>query len=72
MTKLEYLRKQQGLTQTKLAELIGINKVTLNLIEKKKLKAYPKVIKSVSEFFGKSPEELFEADGEPKDLIINM
>lgn len=72
LTKLEYLRRQRKLTQKKLSELVGINNVTYNSIERKKLKAYPKVMQALANFFNKPVEELFDEDGEPLDVEIKL
>ena len=55
-------RQELGLSQTKLACLIGMAESTLSNLELGKWKSWPKVRKDLSKTLGKPVQELFPDD----------
>ncbi|ADQ05194.1 helix-turn-helix domain protein [Caldicellulosiruptor owensensis OL] len=68
MTKLEFLRRQRGLTQTKLGFAIGVNPNLLSQIERGWRKPYPKLLQGLANYFGVPVEELANPDGTLKEV----
>ncbi len=57
--KIRELRKQRGLTQEELAEIIGISRQAINAIEKEKFDPSLPTAFKMAELFKTSIEELF-------------
>ncbi len=57
-------RQELGLSQSKLARLVGMAESTLSNIELGKWKPYPKAQKDIARTLGKSIEELFPENTE--------
>ncbi|ADQ45665.1 helix-turn-helix domain protein [Caldicellulosiruptor kronotskyensis 2002] len=68
MTKLEFLRRQRGLTQTKLGFAIGVNPNLLSQIERGWRKPYPKLLQALATYFGVPIEEIANPDGSLKEV----
>ncbi len=60
--KLKYLRKQKGVTQTKLAELTGIHQVSIAKYEKDKMVPQPEQLEKITEALNVS-RNIFVDDG---------
>ena len=61
MLVAEVLMRDRGITQTDVARIGGVNRVTVNRILRGHLKPYPKYRKAFSDAlkWDKNPEELF-------------
>ncbi|WAM34513.1 helix-turn-helix domain-containing protein [Caldicellulosiruptor morganii] len=68
MTKLEYLRKQKGLSQSKLGLAVGINPNLISQIERGWRKPYPKLLQSLAAYFEVPVEEIAKPDGTLKEV----
>lgn len=68
LTKLEFLRRQRGLTQTKLGFAIGVNPNLISQIERGWRKPYPKLLQSLAAYFGISVEEIANPDGTLREV----
>ncbi|WAM32514.1 helix-turn-helix domain-containing protein [Caldicellulosiruptor naganoensis] len=63
MTVLEKIRKDKGLSQSKLGLAIGVNPNLISQIERGWRKPYPKLLQSLATFLGVSIEEIANPDG---------
>ncbi len=68
MTKLEQLRRQKGLSQTKLGVAIGINPNLISQIERGWRKPYPKLLQALANYFSIPIEEIANPDGSLKEV----
>ncbi|AZT90084.1 XRE family transcriptional regulator [Caldicellulosiruptor changbaiensis] len=68
MTVLEKIRKDKGLSQSKLGLAIGVNPNILSQIERGWRKPYPKLLQSLAAYFGISVEEIANPDGTLKKV----
>jgi len=68
MTKLEQLRRQKNISQSKLGLAIGINPNLISQIERGWRKPYPKLLQSLAAYFGVPIEELANTDGTLKEV----
>jgi len=68
MTKVEFLRRQKGLSQTQLGFAIGINPNLISQIERGWRKPYPKLLQSLAAYFGVPIEEIANPDGTLKEM----
>jgi len=68
MTKLEQLRKERNLSQSKLGFAIGINPNLISQIERGWRKPYPKLLQSLAAYFGVPIEEIANPDGTLKEV----
>lgn len=57
-TKLKTLRKKHQLRQIDLADKLGVSKSIIGLLEAKKMKPYPKILKKLSDYFDIAPEDI--------------
>lgn len=66
MLRVELERKEQGISQAKLARLAEVNATSMSRIERGKEPAYPRRGKRIAEALGWAgdPMELFEEVGE--------
>lgn len=71
MNILEKLRKERNLSISKVSMATGINYNILWQVEKGYRKAYPKMIESLSKFYGLDSKEIFESDGTPKTIKVS-
>jgi transcriptional regulator with XRE-family HTH domain len=71
MTKIEYLRRKMGWSQTKMAQLMGLSSSNLTLVERGHRKAWPNLMQKISEVLEVDQEELFDEEGNPIELVIN-
>ena len=62
-SKLRTLREQRVLSLTDLAQLAGVNRVTIHRIESGKQKAMPRTLRKLAEALQVSVEELRDAQG---------
>lgn len=77
--KINYLRKQKGITQTEFARLTGIHQVSLSKYEKDKMIPRPGQLRKIVEAFGVSPMIFFDDNsfavktrGDLIGLLINL
>jgi putative transcriptional regulator len=70
MTRLEYLRRQKGLSQTKFALLIGMNSTNVSLVERGHRKAWPNLVEKIAEVLEVKKEDIFDKEGNPIELVI--
>lgn len=68
MTVLEKLRKQKGLSQTKLGLAIGVSPNLISQIERGWRKPYPKILQALASYFGVPAEELINPDGSLREV----
>jgi transcriptional regulator with XRE-family HTH domain len=68
MSRLEQLRRQKGLSQSKLGLAIGVNPNIISQIERGWRKPYPKLLQSLSSYFGVPIEEIANPDGTLKEV----
>ncbi|WP_043883840.1 helix-turn-helix domain-containing protein [Caldanaerobacter subterraneus] len=66
MTKLEYLRRQKGMTQREFAEKLHISQSIISQVERGFRKPYPKFMKLVSKALKVPQSELFTENGDCK------
>jgi len=62
-SKLRALREQRVLSLTDLAQLAGVNRVTIHRIETGKQKAMPRTLRKLAEALQVSVEELRDTQG---------
>jgi transcriptional regulator with XRE-family HTH domain len=60
---LKSLREQRALSLTDLAQIAGVNRVTINRIENGKQKPMPRTIRKLAEALRVSVEELRNTEG---------
>ncbi|WP_052210495.1 helix-turn-helix domain-containing protein [Thermoanaerobacter sp. YS13] len=72
MTKLEYLRRQKGLTQREFAEKLHISQSIISQIERGFRKPYPKFMELVSKVLEVPQSELFTENGECKFVEMEL
>lgn len=72
MTLIEYLRKEKGLSQVQLSRELNINASAIAQIENDYRKSWPKLREQLSMFFGIEESFLFDADGWPKKINIDL
>jgi putative transcriptional regulator len=65
MTKLEFVRRNSGLSQTALAHHAGIHPTAITQVEKGNRKPWPKFRAQVAACLNVDESELFEASGWP-------
>lgn len=70
MTKIEFVRRQKGLTQVGLAKLIGVSGPVIVQVERGYRKPWPKIRKGIAEALGYPEEELFTPDGWPLQVEL--
>jgi len=58
------LRAERGLSQRKLAEVMGVSRQTINAIETGRYTPSLPLAISLARFFGRTVEEVFHADDE--------
>lgn len=68
MTKLEQLRRNRGLSQTKLGLAVGISPNLISQIERGWRKPYPKLLQALATYFGVPVEEIANPDGSLKEV----
>lgn len=69
--RIRELRNQMGLSQTELAERIGIKQPTVNRHEQGNRNLDAFAISQYSRFFGVSPYELFVPDGHELEYAVD-
>mgnify|MGYP000598259419 FL=1 len=57
--RLEEIRKQKGLTQEELAEVLGVSRQTINSLENGRYNPSIMLAFRIARFFGMSIEEIF-------------
>ena len=57
------LREAKGLSQGRLAESMGVSRQTINSIETERYTPSLQLAIGLARFFGRSVEEVFDADG---------
>ncbi|WP_182480455.1 helix-turn-helix domain-containing protein [Peribacillus asahii] len=72
MTLIEYLRKEKGLSQIQLSRELNINSSAIAQLENEYRKSWPKLRKQLSLFFGVEESCLFDTDGWPKKINIDL
>ncbi|MDI3257679.1 MAG: helix-turn-helix transcriptional regulator [Kyrpidia sp.] len=72
MTKLEFLRRNMGISQRTLAKAIGVSPSILSHIERGRRETYPKLRKALAEYFGLPESELFASDGWPLEVDLEV
>lgn len=70
MTKLEFIRREKGLSQRELARRIGINASAVVQIERRNRKSWPKLRKQLSNALETKEKELFDSDGWPTEIEV--
>lgn len=59
VSKIKLARVEKNMTQQNLADLVGVTRQTINLIEKDKYNPTIKLCVSIAKVLGKSLDELF-------------
>ena len=67
--KLEELRKQRGIKQEELAEIIEVSRQTIGSLENGRYNPSIKLAIKIARFFGMSVEDIFIYDEEVNDWI---
>lgn len=65
VTKLEFVRRITGLSQTELGRRIGVSPTNIVLVERGHRKPWPKLRRQLAEALGVPENELFDAEGWP-------
>ncbi len=61
--EIRALRTERGLSQQELAEGVDVSRQTINSIEKERYTPSLPLAIALARFFGRSVEEVFDADG---------
>jgi putative transcriptional regulator len=72
MTKLEYVRREAGLSQVKLAKRIGISSTAIVQVERGHRKCWPKLRKQLARILEVEEENLFDEEGWPKKVKVDV
>ncbi|MED5244973.1 helix-turn-helix transcriptional regulator [Priestia sp. LL-8] len=72
MTKLEYVRREAGLSQIELAKRIGINSTAIVQVERGHRKCWPKLRKQLAQILEVEEVNLFDEEGWPKKVRIDV
>jgi putative transcriptional regulator len=72
MTLIEYLRKEKGLSQVQLSRELNINPSAIAQLENEYRKSWPKLREQLSHFFGVEECVLFNVDGWPKKINLDL
>ena len=67
-TRIEEYRRQKALTQSELADVLGVTRQTIISLENGKYKASLVLAHKIAQFFGASIEEIFIFDLEEENL----
>jgi putative transcriptional regulator len=65
MTTIEFLRRQNGISQVELSRLTGINSSIIGQIERGHRRSWPKLRRQLSGAFKLTEAELFDENGWP-------
>ncbi len=68
--RIKYLRKAKGMSQQKLAELLGVSRPTISQIENGERKICAEELKNLAEIFNTSIDSLLNPQKEPKVVIM--
>lgn len=68
MTVIEKLRRERGLSQTKLGIEIGVSPNLISQIERGWRRPYPKLLQALASYFGVPIEEIANPDGSLKEV----
>ena len=72
LTLIEYVRKEMQLSQVQLARELGISPTAVTQLEKGYRKSWPKLREGLSQFFGVDEGVLFDGDGWPKKINLDL
>lgn len=72
MTAMEFLRKESGLTLNELGRIIGVHPTAIVQVERESRKPWPKLRKQIAEVFEVDEGVLFNAEGWPKKIKVNL
>ncbi len=67
-TKIHELRREKGLQQAQLAEMVGVRRETIVNLEKGKYNPSLKLAMDIAKVFGKTVEEVFTFEPDPEDI----
>lgn len=70
MTKIEFIRRMNGLSQAQVAQRLGIAPAIVSQMEKKYRKPYPKFRRAVAALYELGESELFGPDGWPLEVEL--
>lgn len=68
MTRVEFLRREQGLTQKQLANMVNEWRNNLSDVERGARRPWPRLRKSLAEALGVREEDLFDETGDCKQV----
>jgi DNA-binding XRE family transcriptional regulator len=71
MTKLEFIRRQHGISQTALGRIIGIHPTVIVQIERHHRRSYPKIRRKLADYFDVDESVLFDEKGWAKQVEYN-
>ena len=67
-TKIHELRREKGIQQAQLAEMVGVRRETIVNLEKGKYNPSLKLAMDIAKVFGKTVEEVFSFEPDPEDI----
>ncbi|CAB3391660.1 helix-turn-helix transcriptional regulator [Kyrpidia spormannii] len=65
LTRMEVYRRNAGMSQAELANRLGVSASSITQIERGYRKPWPKIRRSVAEYFGVQESDIFDCDGWP-------
>lgn len=68
-TRIEAYRKHRGLTQSELADAVGVTRQTIISLENGKYKASLVLAHKIAQYFETQIEEIFIFNGEDENLV---
>ncbi|WP_432693985.1 helix-turn-helix domain-containing protein [Priestia aryabhattai] len=72
MTRIEFLRREAGLSQVELAKTIGISSTAIVQVERGHRKCWPKLRNQLAQILKMEEGNLFDEAGWPKKIKVNL
>lgn len=70
MTRIEFLRRQAGLSQLELGRRLGINATAIVHMERGHRRSWPKLRQRLADYFEVAEEDLFDEHGWPLQVEL--
>lgn len=68
MTRIEFLRREKGITQKDMSSMIQVRQATFAQIERGHRRPWPKIRKAIAEALEVQEEDLFDSYGNPLEV----